>query len=203
MHRDIKPDNILLTSTGILKIADLGLARLVTVSPITVSTTQPTGVIEYTNNVVTMHYRPPEILLGDRKYTAAVDIWSAGCVMVEFWSRKPIMAGETEQQQLKLISDLCGSITPDVWPNVSDLNLYGKIQLPMGHERKLLERVGQHVNDENALNLLDNLLQLNPLMRLDDEGALDHDFFWFDPLPSNLKYFMEQLKTVKWDNWHK
>lgn len=200
MHRDIKTDNILLTAAGILKIADLGLARQVTIEPITASITRATNVVQYTNNVVTMWYRPPEILLGDRKYTSAVDIWSAGCVMAEFWFRKPLMAGESEQQQLKLITDLCGSITPAIWPNVSDLNLYDKIVMPQGLKRKLLKHVDQHINDKRACDLLDKLLQLNPMKRLDDEGALDHDFFWFDPLPSDLKCFMEKLKTVSWDN---
>lgn len=68
----------------------------------------------YTNRVVTLWYRPPELLLGERNYGPAIDQWGAGCIMAEMWTRSPIMQGNTEQHQLQLISQLCGSITPDV-----------------------------------------------------------------------------------------
>lgn len=68
----------------------------------------------YTNRVVTLWYRPPELLLGERNYGPAIDQWGAGCIMAEMWTRSPIMQGNTEQHQLQLISQLCGSITPEV-----------------------------------------------------------------------------------------
>ena len=68
----------------------------------------------YTNRVVTLWYRPPELLLGERNYTTAIDMWGAGCIMAEMWTRSPIMQGTNETNQLMLITQLCGSITPDV-----------------------------------------------------------------------------------------
>lgn len=91
----------------------------------------------YTNRVVTLWYRPPELLLGDRNYGPPVDLWGAGCIMAEMWTRSPIMQGNTEQQQLTLISQLCGSITPEVWPGVEGLDLYNKMELPRGQKRKV------------------------------------------------------------------
>lgn len=86
---------------------------------------------------MTLWYRPPELLLGDRNYGPPVDLWGAGCIMAEMWTRSPIMQGNTEPQQLSLISQLCGSITPDVWPGVESLELYNKIELSRGQKRKV------------------------------------------------------------------
>ncbi|PIO54564.1 hypothetical protein TELCIR_24072, partial [Teladorsagia circumcincta] len=69
----------------------------------------------YTNRVVTLWYRPPELLLGDRQYTTSIDMWGAGCIMAELWTRSPIMQGDTEQKQLTMICNLCGSIDKDSW----------------------------------------------------------------------------------------
>jgi serine/threonine protein kinase len=93
----------------------------------------------YTNHVVTLWYRPPELLLGERNYGPAVDFWSLGCIMAEMWTRGPILRGHTEQEQLKLISAMCGSITPEVWPGVQSLGLYNVIELPRGQKRQVCE----------------------------------------------------------------
>lgn len=66
-----------------------------------------------------------------------MDLWGAGCIMAEMWTRSPIMQGNTEQQQLTLISQLCGSITPEIWPGVESLDLYNKMELPRGQKRKV------------------------------------------------------------------
>jgi len=91
----------------------------------------------YTNGVVTLWYRPPELLLGERNYGPAIDMWGAGCIMAEFFTRYPIMQGSSEISQLILISSLCGSITPEVWPNVINLDVYKKIILPQQNIRKV------------------------------------------------------------------
>jgi cyclin-dependent kinase 9 len=82
------------------------------------------------NHVVTLWYQAPELLLGDCNYGPPVDLWSVGCIMAEMWTRGPILQGHTQEGQLKLISCLCGSITPEVWPGVQSLGLYNVIQLP-------------------------------------------------------------------------
>ena len=126
----MKAANVLITKTGILKLADFGLARAFSAT----KNGQPN---RYTNRVVTLWYRPPELLLGDRNYGPPVDLWGAGCIMAEMWTRSPIMQGSTEQQQLTLISQLCGSITPEVWPSVTDLDLFNKVELIKGQKRKV------------------------------------------------------------------
>ena len=126
----MKAANVLITKTGILKLADFGLARAFSVSKSNQGN-------RYTNRVVTLWYRPPELLLGERNYGPPVDMWGAGCIMAEMWTRSPIMQGNTEQHQLTLICQLCGSITTEVWPEVEKLDLFTKMELPKGQKRKV------------------------------------------------------------------
>ncbi|PIO63993.1 hypothetical protein TELCIR_14390 [Teladorsagia circumcincta] len=97
LHRDIKCSNILLNNRGELKIADFGLARYY-------SSDQERL---YTNRVITLWYRPPELLLGDEHYGPAIDVWSIGCILGEFFTRKPLFQGNNEAAQLDLISRDC------------------------------------------------------------------------------------------------
>lgn len=179
LHRDMKAANILITKNGVLKLADFGLARAFSIN-------KNGQQNRYTNRVVTLWYRPPELLLGERNYGPPVDMWGAGCIMAEMWTRSPIMQGNTEQHQLNLISQLCGSITPEVWPDVEKLELYPKLELAKGHKRKVKERLKAYVKDPYALDLLDKLLTLDPSKRIDSDSALNHDFFWTDPMPGDL-----------------
>ncbi len=88
---------------------------------------------------------------------------------------------------MDLIQTLLGSITPDIWPEVQNLELYTKMQLKPDLKRKLKERLNPYIKDPNALDLLDKLLTLDPKKRIDSDDALDHDFFWTDPMPTDLK----------------
>lgn len=182
LHRDMKAANILITKEGVLKLADFGLARAISVAKNN----------RYTNRVVTLWYRPPELLLGERNYGPPVDMWGAGCIMAEMWTRSPIMQGGSEAHQLMLIGQLCGSISPEVWPGVEKLELYNKMELKKDLKRRVKDRLKQYVRDPFALDLLDRLLTLNPDSRIDADNALNHDFFWTDPMPSNLGTMLGQ-----------
>ena len=181
----MKSSNVLITRDGVLKLADFGLARAMSSGPQQ----------RYTSRVVTLWYRPPELILGERSYTAAIDMWGAGCIMAEMWTRQPIMQGDTEQKQISLISQLCGSITPQSWAGVDKLELYRKLQLPQDHNRKVKERLRHFVKDACAVDLIDKLLVVNPKKRLDSDKALNHDFFWTDPLPCDLTSALSSLRS--------
>eukprot|EP01105_Mastigella_eilhardi_P019911 TRINITY_DN4705_c0_g1_i3.p1 TRINITY_DN4705_c0_g1~~TRINITY_DN4705_c0_g1_i3.p1 ORF type:complete len:290 (-),score=55.90 TRINITY_DN4705_c0_g1_i3:1087-1956(-) len=120
LHRDLKASNLLVNNAGILKLADFGLAR-----------TFSDSVPRYTNNVITLWFRPPELLLGATQYGPAIDMWSVGCIFVELLTGRPLFPGKSEQDQLDLIFNLCGTPTLDansdracVWPEVVDLPLW-------------------------------------------------------------------------------
>jgi CTD kinase subunit alpha len=112
LHRDIKGSNILLNSAGNLKLADFGLAR---------HYHKRRDNLDYTNRVITLWYRPPELLLGATAYGPAVDIWSIGCIMLEMVTKKPLFPGTDEIDQLTRIWEIMGSPTRETWPNVKDL----------------------------------------------------------------------------------
>ncbi|MFH4979767.1 hypothetical protein AB6A40_006476 [Gnathostoma spinigerum] len=123
-------------------------------------------------------------------------MWGAGCIMAELWTRTPILQGDTEQKQLMLISQLCGSINPQTWKGVEGLPLFGKMELPQNLDRRVVERLEPYVRDRNALNLIDSLLALDPLSRLDAEQALDHLFFYSQPTPAaDVSDLMSTLPT--------
>uniref|UniRef100_A0A1I8HH42 Protein kinase domain-containing protein n=1 Tax=Macrostomum lignano TaxID=282301 RepID=A0A1I8HH42_9PLAT len=163
LHRDMKAANILISKKGVLKLADFGLARNITTSDKT---------RQYTGRVVTLWYRPPELLLGDRQYGPPLDMWGVGCIVAEMWTRSPIMQGGAEQKQLELIVNLCGSITKEVWPNCEKLELYQEMcaGLPSNQKRKL-----------------------NPATRLTAEHALDHNFFFVEPERTSIE---PKLQTI-------
>ncbi|XP_055941150.1 cyclin-dependent kinase 9-like [Argiope bruennichi] len=185
LHRDMKTANVLITKAGILKIADFSLARAFSAIK---NTDKPNN---YTNKVVTLWYRPPELLLGERNYGPAVDMWGGGCIMAEMWKRRPIMQGDTEQHQLALICKLCGSITPETFPGCEKLDFWNQIKFPKKQKRKVKNRLKAYVKDPHALDLLDKLFTIDPTKRIDSDTALNHDFFWTDPLPCELTKMLQ------------
>ncbi|KAJ0242515.1 Protein kinase superfamily protein [Hirschfeldia incana] len=176
LHRDIKGSNLLVDGNGILKIADFGLATFF----------DPEKHVPLTSRVVTLWYRPPELLLGACHYGVGVDLWSAGCILGELYSGKPILPGKTEVEQLHKIFKLCGSPTEDYWRKLKlPPSAAFRPALPYGR------RVAEMFKDlpTNVLSLLEALLSIDPDRRGSAAKALESEYFNTEPFacdPSSL-----------------
>ncbi|RDX88731.1 putative serine/threonine-protein kinase, partial [Mucuna pruriens] len=170
MHRDIKGSNLLLDSNGNLKIGDFGLATLF----------QPSHQQPLTSRVVTLWYRPPELLLGATDYGVSVDLWSAGCILAELFVGKPIMPGRTEVEQLHKIFKLCGSPSEEYWKK-SKLP-HATIFKPQQPYKRVVSQIFKDF-PSSALSFLDVLLAVEPTDRGTASLALQHEFFTSKPLP--------------------
>jgi cyclin-dependent kinase len=113
LHRDLKPQNLLIKDNEILKLADFGLARAFGIP-----------VKNFTHEVVTLWYRAPDILLGSKNYSTSVDMWSVGCIFAEIVTRLPLFCGRNEQEQLNKIFVARGCPTEQEWPGFKDLPLW-------------------------------------------------------------------------------
>lgn len=182
LHRDIKAANILIGGDGILKIADFGLARLYHGKPPRLNCGPGGGDRAYTALVVTRWYRPPELLLGERKYTTAVDMWGVGCVFGEMFTHKPILVGKTDSHQAQLIFSLVGPPNGINWPKAASLPNKTELNLGLTCKRTLESRFADLMTDD-GVDLLSGLLQLDPYKRLNADDALAHEYFKNEPLP--------------------
>ncbi|OVA18849.1 Protein kinase domain [Macleaya cordata] len=175
LHRDIKGSNLLIDNEGNLKLADFGLARSFS--------NDHNG--NLTNRVITLWYRPPELLLGTTKYGPAVDMWSVGCIFAELLQGKPILPGKDEPEQLNKIFELCGAPEEVNWPGVSKFPWYNNFKPTRPMKRRLREVFRQF--DRHAVELLERMLTLDPSQRISAKDALDAEYFWTDPLPCDPK----------------
>ncbi|CAN6238558.1 unnamed protein product [Urochloa humidicola] len=189
LHRDLKTSNILLNNRGELKICDFGLSRQYG-SPL-----KP-----YTQPVVTLWYRAPELLLGAKEYSTAIDMWSLGCIMAELLSKEPLFTGKNEIGQLDKIFRVLGTPNEERWHGYSKLTgAKGKfVKQPYNRLRDKFPRVsftGGLTLSEAGFDLLNRLLTYDPEKRISADDALKHDWFREVPLPKT-KDFMPTFPAL-------
>ncbi|XP_002168361.3 cyclin-dependent-like kinase 5 isoform X1 [Hydra vulgaris] len=163
LHRDLKPQNLLINKNGELKLADFGLARAFGIP-----------VRCFSAEVVTLWYRPPDVLMGAKLYTTSIDIWSAGCIFAEIANAgRPLFPGSDTDDQLKRIFRLLGSPCEDTWPGVSKLPLYKEYNITSSVSLNVVVAKMSSV----ARDLLQSHLVLNPAYRTTADEALQHPYF--------------------------
>mmetsp|Transcript_21911 Transcript_21911/g.36304 ORF Transcript_21911/g.36304 Transcript_21911/m.36304 type:complete len:300 (-) Transcript_21911:224-1123(-) len=163
LHRDLKPQNLLIDRNGALKLADFGLARAFGIP-----------VRTYTHEVVTLWYRAPEILLGSRNYSTPVDIWSIGCIFAEMVTRHPLFPGDSEIDELFRIFRLLGTPNEDCWPGVSQLPDF-KGSFPNWPSQSFSKVVPGL--DASGLDLLAQMMYYEPSKRITAKAAMNHPYF--------------------------
>jgi len=155
----------LINARGELKLADFGLARAFGIP-----------VNTFSNEVVTLWYRAPDVLLGSRNYSTSIDIWSAGCIMAEMYSGRPLFPGKTNEDQLNKIFKLLGTPDERSWPKVNELPEFKKgwtHYAPQG----LITRAGIAGQDVWAMDLMGRMLIYIPTARISAKDALSHVYF--------------------------
>lgn len=181
LHRDLKPANIMVTLDGCVKVGDLGLARKFSNMLQTLYTGDKV--------VVTIWYRAPELLLGARHYTPAIDLWAVGCIFAELIGLRPIFKGEEakmdskksapfQANQLQRILEVLGTPTPKSWPHIQKYPEYDQLCKFSKYRDNLA--TWYHAaggRDKHAFDLLSQLLRYDPVTRIDADIALDHEYF--------------------------
>merc|ERR1719410_1301069 len=172
IHRDLKPQNLLIDSRLRLKIADFGLARAFTVP-----------IPKYTHEVVTVWYRPPEILLGSVLYSIPVDMWGVGCIFAEMATGSPLFCGDSEIDTIFKICQKLGTPTQEQWPGLADCPDF-KPSFP-----KWKAKGWENIRNTRAqlgtvgIDLLEQLMVYDPGKRLSARRALQHPYFFDVALP--------------------
>lgn len=186
LHRDVKPQNLLISEIGELKLADFGLARAKSVPSHT-----------YSHEVVTLWYRPPDVLLGSTEYSTSLDMWGVGCIFMEMLTGEPTFPGvRCTYDQLDKIFKVLGTPTEETWPGVTHLPGYKPHRLGFYPPRKLGLSFPRLYDIAEGDSMASSLLQLNPDQRIGAEEALRHPYF--ASLPRKL-YELPDGKLIIYD----
>ena len=172
LHRDLKPQNLLINERGELKLADFGLARAKsgTSAPVIVHICYnhlinhnfcrilvPTKT--YSNEVVTLWYRPPDVLLGSTEYTTSIDMWGVGCIFFEMASGRPLFPGSTVEDELHLIFRTLGTPTERKWKGITKKEEFLSFNFPHYEPESLFTRVPRL--DSEGMDLLMRYLRVS------------------------------------------
>ena len=163
LHRDLKPQNLLIGSNGILKLADFGLARAFGIP-----------VNHFSSEVVTLWYRAPDVLLGSRYYSTPIDLWSAGCIMGEMANGVPLFRGKNVADQLGRIFKVLGTPCESTWPEFKTLPGY-KSDFSIYPPQELARCCPSL--PPSGIDLMSSMLQYDPLKRITARDALRHPYF--------------------------
>ncbi len=185
IHRDLKASNLLINRKGELKIADWGLAR-----------SWNSEMKRLTNKVITLWYRPPELLLGMIDYSTKIDMWSVGCIVAEMFRRSGFLKGRDEAHQLELIYKVCGTPNTQDWPNLERKCRLWKKFAPGPNDKIYPNRLAQCLREnlphpkwmtDHAVTMIGKLMEKNPDKRWSAEQALDADYFFETPIVKQAK----------------
>lgn len=205
LHRDIKAANILISNRGLLKYADFGLARFFSKS----------RQLDYTNRVITIWYRPPELLLGETRYGPAVDVWSAACVCMEMFTKKAVFPGEGgELSQMEKLYNALGTPSKTEWPDLVEMPWF-HLMRPKDRRDRVFEEQYRDILSPGAMDLISSIFRYDPAQRPSAEDVLQHPYFTSEePAPQPpIEYgpnvpifeifanFVHRLEHVEGD-WH-
>ncbi|XP_024133448.1 cyclin-dependent kinase-like 1 isoform X4 [Oryzias melastigma] len=165
IHRDVKPENILLTKTGVIKLCDFGFARILT---------GPED--DYTDYVATRWYRAPELLVGDTQYGPPVDVWALGCVFAELQDGNPLWPGKSDVDQLYLIRKTLGDLIPHHQQIFRSNVFFSGVSIPEPDSTEPLEKRFQGASPQ-ALQVMKSCLVMDPSLRLSCEELLELPYF--------------------------
>ncbi|KAI5301669.1 kinase subunit of RNA polymerase II carboxy-terminal domain kinase I [Ascosphaera pollenicola] len=188
LHRDIKAANILISNRGLLKFADFGLARFFSKS----------RQMDYTNRVITIWYRPPELLLGETRYGPAVDIWGAACVWMEMFTKKAVFPGDGgEISQIDKLYTTLGTPTKSDWPDILEMPWFELLR-PTVRRKRVFDDLYRDVLSPAALDLVTQMFRYDPVKRPSADDVLNHPYFTSEePAPQQAI----ELEDCKGD-WH-
>ena len=196
LHRDIKSSNILITNRHQVKLADFGLARSIQ------SADGRELRADLTNNVVTMWYRAPELLLGAVRYSHSVDVWSVGCVLAELELGRPLFPGRTDVEQMDVICRILGTPNEELWSGVYKLPCYDSIWKNMTSYSSTLKTACNGRLSDGLIDLLERVLVFDPSRRVSAKIVLSNKYFLTQPLPPIDPTDLEPLNVTAGVSYH-